>query len=321
MRPMRLGIAQWAYQWFLAGPNSRLFVDRDSLAYAGRGMGLPYFLTTPRHVRDAVPSNPTEWVITRCGQLGVDVAHCSIDLWDDRAHLERVKSLLERYHLELVPGNTADMVCMGDQAKRGQDECIAALERYAKFGGVRLSKFNTTMTFNRFSRQVPVDEQLGMIKENCRPIVKAAAELDIILALENHYDYRAAEIRQIIEQVDSPYLRSLLDVGNAFAVCEDPVDAARALAPYVVLVHLKDCLILPWTPASSGFYACQYAVPLGEGNVDLQQIASILQERAPDPSGLCLAIETVPVPPLEDEDLWVVEAIRWARRNLAHHLT
>ncbi len=318
---MRLGIAQWSYQWFLSPPNSPYFADRDDFAYRNRGLGLPYFMPTPRHVSRATPSDPIEWFITRCGQLGAQVAHCTIARWDDPAYLERLKGLLEQYRLELIPSNGADMVCTGDQARRGQEASIAGLERYHRFGGVRMVKFNTPMTYNRFSKEMPVDEQIGLIKENVRPIVKAASELGIVLALENHYDYRAAEIRAVIEHVDSPYLRSLLDVGSPFAVCEEPVEAASILAPYAALVHLKDCLVQPWTPGSAGYYACQYAVPLGEGNVDLLTIVRILHEKAPNPTELCLAIELVPVPPQQDEDRWVVEAVSWLRANLAQYLT
>jgi sugar phosphate isomerase/epimerase len=319
---MRLGIAQWSYQYFLAQPGSPYFVDRGTFAYNYRGSGRPYFMSTPVHVSHATPSDATEWLVTRCGQLGVEVCHGNIMRWDDQAHLDRVRGLLDKYQLELIPSNGADMVCTGDQARRGQEDCIKGLERYARFGGVRLTKFNTPMTYNRFSKEMPVNEQLALIKENVRPIVKAAAELGIVLALENHYDYRAAEIREVIEAVDSPNLRSLLDVGSPFAVCEEPVEATRTLAPYAVHVHFKDCLVHPWTPASTaGYYSCQYAVPLGEGNVDLVQIVQILQENAPDPDRLCLALEIVPVPADQDEDLWVVESAKWCREHVAQHLS
>lgn len=317
---MRLGVAQWSYQWFLAAPGNPYFSDRTDFTYGYQGIGQPYFLSSPVHVSQATPADPIEWFVNRCGELGVPVAHCMIDRWDDAAHLDRVKCLLQQHKLELIPATVADMVCVGDQAKRGQEACIATLERYHDFGGMRIVKFSTPMTYNRFSKQMPVDEQLSLIKENVRPIVEVAAQLGLILALENHYDYRAAEIRSIIEDVNSPHLRALLDVGSPFAVCEDPVHAAEVLAPYTMQVHLKDCLVQPWTPRSSGYYACQYAVPLGEGNIDLQAILAILRDKAPEPDRLCLAIENVPVPPQQDEDRWVAEGVAWARANLSEYL-
>lgn len=311
---MRIGIAQWCYQWFLAEPNGPYFCSRDSVTYDQRGLPKPYFAANPRHVSQATPSDPLEWLLTRCGELGADVAHCHIDRWDDPCYLDRLKEFLARHSLELIPVVGADIVCTGDRAKRGQEEAIAAIERYRGFGGVRTIKFNPPMTHNRFSKEIPVAKQIALITANVRPIVAAAEEAGIVLALENHYDYRASEILSVIEAVRSPALRSLLDVGSPFAVCEEPVEAARLLAPYVALVHVKDVRVLPWTPASPGYHACQYATPLGEGNVDLHAILEILKANAPDPDSLCLALETVPAPPQDDEDRWVVEGVAWLRR-------
>lgn len=312
---MRLGIAQWCYQWFLADPNGPYFCPRDSITYDQRGLPKPYFAANPSHVSQATPSEPLEWLFTRCRELGVQVAHCHIERWDDPRYLDKLKSLLAAFELELIPVVGADMVCTGDQAKRGQEDAIAAINRYRDFGEVRTIKFNPPMTYNRFSKEIPVDEQIALITENVRPIVKAAEEAGVVLALENHYDYRASEILRVIEAVQSPSLRSLLDVGSPFAVCEEPVEAARLLAPYVVLVHVKDVRVLPWTPGSPGYHACQYPTPLGEGNVDLTAILDILQANTPNPESVCLALETVPAPPQDDEDRWVVEGIAWLRRT------
>jgi sugar phosphate isomerase/epimerase len=318
---MRLGIAPASYQWFFARPGG-MFVDRRSFAYNYMGAERPYFLSTPLHVSDATPSDPAEWLIERCRRAEVPVAHCSIVRWDDRAHLDRVRRMLNEYRIEMVPSISVDMVCRGEPARQAQAIAVETIARYRDFGGVRISKLCTPMTYHRFNRQVRVDEQLALIKANVRPVVRAAEEAGIVLAFENHYDYRAAEVRGILDDVGSPNLRSLFDVGSPFAVCEEPVEAAKILAPYTVFVHLKDCLIQPWTPSSTaGPYACQYAVPLGEGNVDIPKIAAILNEQAPAPKSLCLAVETVPVPAQQDEDRWVAHAIEWSRTNLAQYLS
>jgi hypothetical protein len=35
---------------------------------------------------------------------------------------------------------------------------------------------------------------------------------------------------------------------------------------------------------------------------------------------MCLSLENMPVPPNEDEDLWVAEGIKWAKEHLAKFL-
>jgi hypothetical protein len=78
--------------------------------------------------------------------------------------------------------------------------------------------------------------------------------------------------------------------------------------------------VLPWTPMSPGYFACMYACPLGEGNVELERIVDILAERAPDADRLTLAIEVTPMPPATDEDLWVEKGIEWMKATFAARL-
>jgi sugar phosphate isomerase/epimerase len=234
--------------------------------------------------------------------------------------LDGIKGLLAKYNLELIPSAPGDFICTGDQLRRGQESAITAINRYRDFGGVRMINVNVPMTYNRFSKQMPVDEQLDMLTEGVRPVVKAAEEAGIVYIMANHYDYRASEMLRVIQAVNSPNLQSMLELGCPFGVGEDPVDATRLLAPYIWHVHFKDVRVVPWTPSSAGYYAAQYTVPLGEGNVDLLQVVQILHENAPDPQSLCLAVETAPLPPNEDEDRWVQENVAWMRKNLRDYL-
>lgn len=150
-------------------------------------------------------------------------------------------------------------------------------------------------------------------------MIRAAEDAGIVFAFENHLDYRAYEVVEIIEAVGSPNLKFLFDMGNTTVVIEDPVEAAKVAAPYTVLCHLKDVRILPWTPGAL-YVAAIFAAPLGRGNVDIVKICEILRDKAPNPKDLCLSLENMPVPPNEDEDLWVVESIKWAKENLASFL-
>lgn len=69
------------------------------------------------------------------------------------------------------------------------------------------------------------------------PLLEAAG---ITLALENHANVSAPEMVALLQEVQSPRVRVHLDVVNQIAAFEDPIDAARRLAPYTVSVHLKD---------------------------------------------------------------------------------
>ncbi len=312
---MRLGLTSSTYQYLFGG---WLFPDRSELSFNLYGQPYPYFTQTPVHLD---PSAQLEWLIDRCVQLELPVCHCGIARWDDPAYLARIKELLTRHRIELMPAIAIDAVSTGDTAKRAIEGAVAALQNYQRFGDVTISKYCTyPMLHTRFTTNPPLDEQLALIVENSRPVVKVAEECGIVLAFENHLDYRAREIVQIIQAIDSPNLRFLFDTGNTLAVCEDPVDAAYDAAPSTVLVHLKDLRVLPWCPGRE-FVSVMYSAPLGRGCVNNKKILEILREQAPDPRNLCLSLELMPVPPNEDEDRWVEASIEWAKRELAEFLS
>ena len=313
---MRLGLTSSTYQ-YLWGSVGGLFPDRTSLEFSTYGQPYPYFAE-----RVSVPmSESLEFLIKKCRQLELPVVHAGIMRWDDPAYLDKIKGLLTRHNLELMPAIAGDFVASGDHAKRQIEAAQEILRRYREFGGVRISKYCTyPMNHTRFTTSPPLDEQLDLITENTRPIAKVAEECGIVLAFENHLDYRAREINRVIDRVASPNFKFLFDTGNTLTVCEDPVDAAHEAAPNTVLVHLKDVRVHPWTPGRE-FVSVMYAAPLGRGHVKNKEIVAILKQKAPNADDLVLSLEMMPMPPNEDEDRWVDYSIAWAKRELAEYLT
>ncbi|HEY3082937.1 MAG TPA: sugar phosphate isomerase/epimerase family protein [Chloroflexota bacterium] len=314
---MRLGLTSSTYQYLFGRPGW-LFPDRTSLEFNLYGQPTPYFTQTPASID---PAGALEWLIQKCVTLELPVIHAGITKWDDPAYLDRIKGLLAKHRLEMMPALAGNYVSTGDTARREIEASQELLRNYQKFGGIAISKYCTyPMTHTRFTTEPPLDEQLDLITENTRPIAKAAAECGIVLAFENHLDYRAREINRVIEAVDSPNFRFLFDTGNTLTVCEDPVDAALEAAPYTVLVHLKDLKVHPWTPGRE-FVSVMYAAPLGRGHVNNRKILEILREKTPNPDRLVLSLELMPVPPNEDEDRWVDESIAYAKKEFAEFLT
>jgi sugar phosphate isomerase/epimerase len=310
---MRLGLCTYSYQHLFAGAAD-MFVDRTSAEFDWRGLPRPYFLETGTTVR---PESLELWQLDRARRLGASAVECPITVWEDE-NLERVRAALSANGQELVPSLGADLLATGADLDRAVAGMVEAIERYAAFGGISLAKACTyPMVHNRFRNDPPLREQLDRLIAALPPVVAAAERAGIVLAWENHLDYRAHEVVEIIEGVGSPHLRFLFDMGNAFPVCEDPLDAARIAAPYTVLAHVKDIVVLPWTPASPGYLAAMYACPLGEGNVPLRAIVDTLRDAAPDAEALPLMVEAAHGPPNTDEDRWVEEGVKWMRANLA----
>lgn len=313
---MRLGLTNSTYQYLFARTGG-MFPNRESLEFSTAGQPTPYFTKTPVRID---PNEALEWLIQKCVSLELPVIHAGITRWDDPAYLDKIKGLLKKHNLEMMPSIGAKLISTGDEAKKVIEGAQQSLQNYKKFGDIRISKYCTSpMIHTRFTTEPPLDEQLDLIVENSKPIVQTAKECGITLAFENHLDYRAREIVQIIKRVDSPNLRFLFDTGNTFTVCEDPVDAAHDAAPYTVLVHLKDVKVHPWTPGRE-FVSVMYAAPLGRGHVKNKEIVQIMKEKAPNANDLVLSLEMMPMPPNEDEDVWVDASIAWAKKELAEYL-
>jgi len=153
-----------------------------------------------------------------------------------------------------------------------------------------------------------IERLAGMLKE----IVEVAATDNIILAMENHMDFTADEQLEILERVDSPYLRVLLDTGNNLRILEDPIKVVRKLAPYAVGTHVKDITATGIGSPATGWRTFWPTVPLGHGIIDLPQVLQILKENNYKGS-INLEIDILD-PRWPDDDEAVEESINYLRK-------
>ena len=77
-----------------------------------------------------------------------------------------------------------------------------------------------------------------------REITEYAQTLGIQTCSENHgYIFQDSErVKALIDAVDHPNYRWLVDLGNFLCVDEDPLTAVKVAAPYAIHVHAKDFL-------------------------------------------------------------------------------
>ncbi len=113
------------------------------------------------------------------------------------------------------------------------------------------------------------------LTRTCRALQKLAPEAErrgVILALENMWNsflVSPAELRDLIDRVNSAWVGAYLDVGNVlrYGMPEDWIDV---LGQRVIRVHLKDYRVAVGT--KEGF------VPLGDGDANWPAIISALGE-------------------------------------------
>ncbi len=167
---------------------------------------------------------------------------------------------------------------------------------------------------NRYSPQPSLDDQLQRIESNVRTLLPLAADLGVTLALEPHMDFRCAELVRVVEAIASPNLRLVLDIASPLAVNEDPLDAARLAAPYVVATHLRDMRVQALTEVATG---ALFHTPVGEGHVPVGQILDTLYDQSPDSSTVIHCLKIVTRPEL-DAEAWLGASLATVRNYASH---
>jgi 3-oxoisoapionate decarboxylase len=97
------------------------------------------------------------------------------------------------------------------------------------------------------------------------------------LAVENHKDWRAEEMVELIKLLDSEWVGITLDFGNNLSLLEDPGFVIRTLAPYAFSTHIKDMGVGAY---ENGFLLSE--VPLGKGVVDLEEAVGLCRKYNPE---------------------------------------
>ncbi len=123
------------------------------------------------------------------------------------------------------------------------------------------------------------DEKVEATVRDLRAAAPVAADLGVAIVLENHEEFTGREIREIVEAVDHPSVAALYDFGNSMMVMEDPLEAAKAMAPFVRTVHVKDQVVVLPLDRERGDTSAEpliCGVPIGRGRIDIAGILGYL---------------------------------------------
>lgn len=170
-------------------------------------------------------------------------------------------------------------------------EAGAQVVRTVSLGGRRYEVFKNKQDFEDYQKQAI--ESMQWVE----PILK---KHKIKLGVENHKDWRAADLANTLKQIDSEYLGVTLDFGNSIALLEDPMQVVKTLAPYTISAHIKDMAVDEY---NHGFLLSE--VPMGEGILDLPAMVAICQKHN---NTVKFNLEMITRPPLQipcfKEEYW-----------------
>jgi len=155
----------------------------------------------------------------------------------------------------------------------------------------------------------PTPETVTRVLRECRPLLEG-----LTLGLENHDRFRAATLRQIIEEAGPGRMGVCLDTANSLGAGEGIDTVAAVLAPFTVNLHIKDFWI-ERVPHKMGFTVS--GRPAGGGMLDLPALLAALKPHARCRTAV-LELWTPPEPGLEAtiarEAAWAAESIAWLRK-------
>lgn len=161
-------------------------------------------------------------------------------------------------------------------------EAGASILRTVCLSGRRYENFKSKQEWNEFKINATKSLQLA------EPIVR---KHKVKLAVENHKDWKAAELAQLIQSLGSEWVGVTLDFGNNVSLLEEPMEVIRTLAPFAFSTHVKDMGVKAY---SDGFLLSE--VPLGSGIVDLKEAVTLCQKFNP---AVTFSLEMITRDPLQ----------------------
>ena len=202
---------------------------------------------------------------------GVSLESCFFPSFD-AGWLADLKTQLDEYGFDRVYAwGHPDGLERGKNPEAFQD-MIDNIPRAKAIGADVMRVVGSSLMF----RHEPHGPQIAALIAQFREAVKVAEKFGVKLAVENHIDFTADEILQLLEGVNSDYFGLNFDTGNFLRLLDDPVRGMEKLAPHVLATHVKD--LLPDRMASPTDWHFFAGVPVGKGLIDNKKLAEYLQK-------------------------------------------
>ena len=233
-------------------------------------------------------------LLRHCSALGSGGIQVVVNQWTSE-FARQVKAEKEKLNMFVeasiaLPKSTSDLDVFEKNIQSAKEAGIS-VARTVCLPTRRYETFKTLEDFKAFKANSLASLQM------VEPILR---KHKIKLAVENHKDWKANELVEIIKGLHSEYIGVTLDFGNNLALMEDPMEVIHTLAPYVFSTHVKDMGLAEY---AKGFLLAE--VPLGKGMIDLKAAVDACRKYNPKVS---FNLEMITRDPLEipylETDYW-----------------
>ena len=210
-------------------------------------------------------------LLEHCHQIGAGGVQVVIKDWSSD-FAKKVRDKHENFGMYLEGSiqlpKTVEAVASFENDVKAAKESGASIIRTVSLGGRRYEVFHKNGEFQEFQKKAIDSLKLA------EPILR---KHKMKLGIENHKDWRANELVNVVKLIDSEWLGVTLDFGNSIAILEDPIDVISTLAPYTFSIHIKDMAVDEY---QNGFLLAE--VPMGKGILDLPEMVKICQKYNPN---------------------------------------
>lgn len=159
-------------------------------------------------------------------------------------------------------------------------------------------------------------EAMDIMKRSYEMIVETAEAYEITINIEVHgyFTTNPDYLAEMLDFVDSPYLRLNMDTGNSFIAGQDPVTFATRFKDKITHVHVKDVsesLAAAVRGDQTGIAVSQCSIGDGVNADNIRQILQVLHGQGFD-GVLSMECEGAGGPMIED-------SLKWLRRTLSNY--
>ncbi len=253
--------------------------SRMCLAYTSFAVRLLQGRDILKSTAAALPADSFLDLCVRFGAAGAQLDWSQIESRDAGA-LARLRKRVERDRLMLelsVPSSTLETA-----------DAYADMVRVAAALGV--TRVRVALLYGRRYETFKTREEWNEWHAKWRRTLKAMRDTidghPVLVGIENHKDFHAAELLDLLHALDTPRIGACVDFGNNIALLEPPLETIKALAPFAVTTHVKDMAV---RRTDDGFELSE--VPLGEGLLPLAAMIAELRAARPQ-APLCLEMIT-----------------------------
>jgi len=254
-------------------------------------------------------SRTVEWFIDRAHQLGVDgvsLESCFINP-RNQEFLAQIREKLDGHGLDRVYAWGHPDGLEAGRNEAAYEDMLQSLQHAQWMGADVMRVVGSSLMF----RHEPHGPQIERLTKMFSSAVREAEKFGIRLAVENHIDFTADEMLELLTNVNSPYLGMNFDTGNFVRLLDDPIKGMEKLARYVYATHIKDLKIQRGVAPDEWYFFS--STPVGDGIVDNLRLAQLLHQ-ANYQGFLAVEIDFLHPDYGNDEDQAVEQSVRELRR-------